>query len=69
MGQCIYCEKPAGFLRSKHKECHQQYQDSKKQVLALVRNVGSNGGDMQQLETKIEQIAANGFICSSRDLI
>lgn len=62
MGQCIYCEKPAGFLRSKHKECHQQYQDSKKQVLALVRNVGSNGGDMQQLETKIEQIAANGFI-------
>lgn len=32
MGSCIYCGKPAGFLRGKHKECEEQHQQHERAI-------------------------------------
>lgn len=46
MGNCIFCGKPAGFLRKEHKECRQEYEEEKQQKEALV-----NKGRQEMLET------------------
>lgn len=62
MGNCIFCEKPAGFLRKSHKECKHQHNLGKDEIMALVSTIGSNGGNLNELETKIEKTALNCFI-------
>jgi len=34
MGECIYCKKPAGFLRSRHVQCEKQYQKRQVEIAA-----------------------------------
>lgn len=64
MGNCIYCGKPAGFLRKTHKECKQKHEQGKSEIVSLVGRVGSEGGDLKRLESSIEQVAANSFVDS-----
>lgn len=64
MGNCIYCGKPAGFLRKTHKECNQKHEQGKSEIVSLVGKVGSEGGDLKRLESSIEQVAANSFVNS-----
>lgn len=62
MGQCIYCEKPAGFLKKAHKECKQQHERGKSEVISLVGKIGAEGGDLHRLESSIEHVASTSFI-------
>lgn len=62
MGQCIYCGKPAGFLRKTHKECKQKNEKGKSEIISLVGGIGAEGGDLHQLEHSIEHVASISFI-------
>lgn len=62
MGECIYCGKPAGFLKKAHTECKQKHEQGKSEIVSLVGKVGSEGGDLKQLEGTIKQIASTSFV-------
>ncbi|HET91215.1 MAG TPA: hypothetical protein ENN99_10835 [Chloroflexi bacterium] len=62
MGQCIYCGKPAGFLKKTHKECKQQHDQGKSEVISLVGKIGAEGGNLHRLENSIEHVASTSFI-------
>lgn len=62
MGQCIYCGKPAGFLKKTHKECKQQHEQGKSEIISLVGKIGAEGGDLHRLESSIEHVASTSFI-------
>jgi hypothetical protein len=62
MGQCIYCGNPAGFLKKTHKECKQQHEQGKSEVISLVGKIGAEGGDLHRLESSIESVASTSFI-------
>jgi D-isomer specific 2-hydroxyacid dehydrogenase, NAD binding domain len=66
MGDCKFCGEPAGFLRGAHKECKSQHTDASNKIIALVENIGSNGGDLSSLERRITESASTGFIDSSK---
>jgi len=65
MGNCIYCGKPAGFLKKTHKECKQHHELGKSEIVSLVSKVGSEGGDLKRLESTIEQVASSSHIDAS----
>lgn len=62
MGNCIYCGKPAGFLKKSHKECKLRYEKGKNEIISLVGKVGSAGGDLKQLEASLTQVASRANI-------
>lgn len=62
MGNCIYCGKPAGFLRKMHKECKQKHQQGESDIVSLVSKLGSAGGDLTNFEDSIKQIAFTSFV-------
>lgn len=62
MGQCVYCGKPAGFLRKTHKECKQRHENGKFEIVSLVSRVGASGGDLKYLESSIEKVASSSYI-------
>ena len=62
MGECIYCGKPAGFLRKMHKACKQKNEEGKSSIVSLVSKLGSEGGDLADLENSIREIASTSFV-------
>ncbi|MCD6582596.1 MAG: hypothetical protein J7K90_12435, partial [Desulfuromusa sp.] len=66
MGNCEFCKKPAGFLRSTHKECKSQHNEASNKIVTLVAKIGANGGDLSLLENAITKSASDGFIGSGR---
>ena len=62
MGKCLYCGKPAGFLKSSHKDCKQKHEQGKSEIISMVSNMGAKGGDLLHLEGSIKQIASMSFI-------
>jgi len=65
MGDCIYCGKPAGFLRKVHKECKQKHEQGKSEIVSLVSKLGSEGGDLKHLEVSIKDITSSNYINTS----
>jgi len=65
MGNCIYCGKPAGFFKKTHKECKQLHEKGKSEIISLVSNIGSKGGDLKQLKSSIKNIALSSYIDES----
>jgi len=57
MGNCIFCGESAGFFKKSHKKCKEQFEQGKFEIVSLVSQVGCQGGDLCQLEEKIEQVA------------
>jgi hypothetical protein len=64
VGNCIFCGKPAGFLRKSHKECKHKHEQGKSQIVSLVAKVGAMGGDLSHLESTIRQVASTSFVDS-----
>ncbi len=62
MGNCIYCGKPAGFLRKKHSECERLHQDGWASMLETVRNSIKKGDAFDSLLSKLEHLAKKSFI-------
>lgn len=72
MGNCKYCGKPAGFLRSKHAECEEQHrqrerviQDGRAQIAAEVLRAIKGMGTFDLLEKKVAEIEQSFFVPSN----
>ena len=64
MGNCIYCDKPAGFFRTRHQECWLRHEEGKDEIISLVGG-GLKGGSLSRLETSIRQVASASNIDAS----
>ena len=53
MGNCKYCGKPAGFLRSKHAECEQSHLGQEQRILAEILKAIKGSSDYDELEKTI----------------
>ena len=62
MGNCKYCEKPAGFLRSKHNDCEDQHQQGLQRVSSEVIRAINGNDHFDGLEKAISDIARSSFI-------
>jgi len=71
MGNCIYCSKPAGFFRKKHKECEAKFLEEKRQreqkivaekneILSLAASAAIGQGSIEAVSAKIK--SASEFI-------
>jgi len=66
MGICKYCGKPAGFLKTKHKECEQKYYEGISKILSFIKDSFNNNEILDNLKTEIDKIAENSFIPSEK---
>ena len=62
MGQCIYCDQKAGFLRSKHKECEEKNQINRANIVDLIESSFVQKTNFKKLKLAIEESANEGFI-------
>src|SRR5574337_439760 len=65
MGDCKYCGKPVGFLRSKHAECDQQFENGKAEILATISLAVRGSGALDGLQARISSIAKRSYIADS----
>jgi len=62
MGICKYCGKPAGFLKSKHKECELKYNNGKSKIKLNIKEALNNKINLADLLEEIDNIAKESFI-------
>jgi len=72
MGNCKYCGKSAGFLRSKHAECEEQHrqrelviQGGRQRIAAEVLRTIKDSNNFDELEKTISEIEQSSFVPSS----
>lgn len=69
MGNCKYCGKPAGFLRRKHAECEEQYQQrerviqgGRQRIAVEVLRAIKGSESFDSLEKRIAEIEQTSFV-------
>jgi hypothetical protein len=62
MGVCKYCGQSAGLLRSQHKNCETEYNNSRNQMVALTKEYIVDSKDFQHLSSQLNQISSTGFV-------
>ncbi len=62
MGKCIYCGRPAGFLRRYHKECKEKHDRGVEEIKEKVKDFFENGGEGEKLYDDVKSIAKNSYI-------
>ena len=62
MGDCLYCGKPAGWFRSKHKECETKNQIGREQIVALAQRAVRDGSDLTAVQSEVGRLAATAFV-------
>lgn len=72
MGNCKFCGKPAGFLRSKHAECDEQHQQrereiqsGRQQIAVEVLRAIKGSENFDGLEKTIAEIEQSSFVSSA----
>lgn len=62
MGICIYCGKPAGIFRNKHRECAEKRDRAWNQLVQTSRDAALGTVPLEHLPEQLEQIARDSFI-------
>lgn len=62
MGDCIYCNKPAGLMRKAHKECEDKFKVGMDRVQFLVMDAIANGRDLTDLANEVNVFAPAHFL-------
>lgn len=62
MGTCVYCGKPAGFLRNKHRECAEKRNQGWAEMVGAVREAALGGGTLEKVGDRLAEIAKDSFI-------
>ena len=63
MGQCVYCDEPAGFLRRSHGECRESHAQGVETIVATVADVEVTAADAA---TRIESLAQSHRVRGAR---
>ncbi|MFA6609115.1 MAG: hypothetical protein WCT07_04400, partial [Candidatus Paceibacterota bacterium] len=66
MGDCIYCNKDAGFLRSKHSDCETKHINGCNSLKSLLMNAFTNGTDFYTIDNQIKIILSDSYINSEK---
>ena len=66
MGICIYCGKPAGFLRKKHRECEEKRNKGMAEMIRLAKEAALGMHPIEGLSNELAGIAENSFISSEQ---
>jgi hypothetical protein len=66
MGDCKYCGKSAGLLRSVHKECELRHQSGKAEIVSLMKKAARDASIIGSLRSATKDIARGHFINISR---
>ena len=62
MGKCTFCGKPAGWLRSKHKECEQKNGSSTGDIADVCYRAIMEHGDVDETLSKVRNLEEIGFV-------
>ena len=62
MGNCKYCGKPAGFLKSVHKECERRHSGGINQISIKIACCLGNDSDLTVLGNELKDIARQSYI-------
>jgi hypothetical protein len=66
MGDCFYCSKDAGFLKSKHSDCETKHTNGCAALKSLLMNAFISGIDFYTIDKQIKVILLDGFINSEK---
>lgn len=66
MGDCVYCSKDAGFLKSKHSDCETKYTNGCSALKSLLMNAFVNGIDFYTIDKQIQTILSDSYINSEK---
>ncbi len=66
MGNCIYCNESAGFLRRKHKDCYRKNQEGVCQVTSLIDKYILSDDQLSSLEQEISSISPSHYLASQQ---
>ncbi|MBO8142687.1 MAG: hypothetical protein H0Z37_11030 [Firmicutes bacterium] len=61
MADCMYCGKPAGVFRKKHRECDKKYRAGYQQMVAIATAVLVNGEQGTDLDSELREIARKSY--------
>ncbi|AEH50333.1 hypothetical protein [Pseudothermotoga thermarum] len=62
MGDCIYCGKPAGLFKTRHKECEERYKMAWRSMVETSKNAALGLCSLENLTNELHQIAQQGFV-------
>lgn len=62
MGNCIYCGKPAGFLRKIHKECRHSHNEAAIKIPEFFVEALASAMESAHFKTMIEEIARQRYV-------
>lgn len=65
MGNCIRCEKPAGFFRKRHKHCESKYLTGKHLYTEQVASAVRSSIAQPELKNKLSEIQAGHFLSNT----
>lgn len=71
MGNCVYCTKPAGLFRSKHKECEGIRISGLAQVQELILSAISDPEKVKALPSIVREVAERSYVsvAESKDVV
>lgn len=61
---CRYCGQPAGFLRTKHRECQEQHREAMEFCIEEVRKAAISGRTWRDIENAVRQRMAQGHVAN-----
>lgn len=62
MGDCLHCGKPAGWFRSKHKECETKHHAGRERIVALAQRAVKDASDLTAVQGEVGKIAASAYV-------
>ncbi|WP_104749201.1 hypothetical protein [Helicobacter cynogastricus] len=66
MGDCQFCNRPAGFLRKQHKECLQRHTEAQEQIKYAIQEAYQQNKiapqELEVLQNYLNQLATNAFV-------
>jgi hypothetical protein len=62
MGDCKFCGKPAGLLRSEHADCEQRHENGKNEITAAISQALSSSDSLEGLQSRLVDVAQRSYI-------
>lgn len=66
MGNCIYCGKPAGFLRKRHRECEEKHKNTWNAMVFKAKEAALGIGQIMNLERELHDLAKEGYVSQDK---
>jgi len=66
MGNCVYCGKPAGFFRKRHRECEEKYKNTWNAMILKAKEAALGVGQIMNLEEELHNLAKEGYVSQDK---